>query len=193
MAKSKKVLVLLMLVASLFVVSCDLGIRRAESPKDYQTEIEDCVKFEISVCNVMIKQYAGLFEDNMFVAMTANDFGGLYSYAWDEYCKRIDEFEKTMDELWYAEEIQEGYSSVLQKVAGVSGEFQYLAEKVLEEYNTTSVIISEYTQLATSSDIIVWRFQELNTGIFFRFYLDDSWTCESEEASITRYLKKYIK
>ena len=181
-----------MSVASLSIVSCDFGINRPASPNDYQTEIEDFVKFEIAVGDVMIKQYTDVFKGNAFVSLTSNDFGGLYSSAWDEYCERIDEFEEAMSELWYDEESPEGYLSVLQKVTNTSGEFQYLAEKVLEEYKNTSVILSEYKQLATSSDTKVWRFQELNTGIYFRFYLDETWTCEPEESSITHYLRKHI-
>ena len=187
MAVSKTPFVLLMLVLSLSVVSCDFSINRPSSPKDYQTEIEDYVKFEIAVGNVMIKQYNGVFNGNAFVSLTSNDFGELYSYAWDEYCERIDEFEEAMGELWCNEECPEGYLSVLQKVTSTSGTYQYLAEKVLGEYKNMSVILSEYSQLATSSDTKVWRFQELNTGIYFRFYLNDIWSCEPEESSIIRY------
>lgn len=183
---------MLLLVVATVLASCDLSsfrdsvISHTISPKDYQTEIEDIVKYEISVYDVMIKQYSDVFEDNLFVALTASDFGGLYSYAWDEYCKRIDKFDEAMSDLWLAEECEEGYKAVLQKVSNTPNhKFQDLAKKVYEKYDRTSVIISEYQQLATSSDTKVWRFQELNTGVFFRFTYGESWSCEPEESSIT--------
>ncbi len=190
---------LMLLVVATVFTSCDLSSFRNvvnshfTSPEDYQTEIEDIVKYEISVCDVMIKQYSDVFEDNLFVALTANDFGGLYSYAWDECCNRIDKFEEAMSDLWLAEESEEGYKAVLRKISNTPNhKFQDLAEKVYAEYNRVSVIISEYQQIATSSDTKVWRFQELNTGIFFRFTYGETWSCEPEEASITHYLKKNI-
>lgn len=190
---------LLLLVAATVFASCDLSsfrdavISHATSPEDYQTEIEDVVKYEISVCDVMIKQYSDLFKDNLFVALTADDFGELYSYTWEEYCNGIDKFDETMSELWLAEESKEGLKAVLYKVSNTPNhKYQDLAKKVYSEYNRTSVIISDYQQLATSSDTKVWRFQELNTGIFFRFTYGETWSCEPEEQSIIRYLKKNI-
>ncbi len=190
---------LLLLVVTTIYASCDFSsfrdavISQTTTPEDYQTEIEDIVKYEISICDVMIKQYSDAFEDNLFVALTASDFGGLYSYAWDEYCNRIDKFDEAMSDLWLAEESEEGYRAVLQKVSNTPNhKFQDLAKKVYAEYDRTAVIISEYQQLATSSDTKVWRFQELNTGVFFRFTYGESWSCQPEESSITRYLKKYI-
>ena len=189
---------MLLIFATVFT-SCDLSSFRnainghLASPEKYQTEIEDIAKYTVSVCDVMIKQYSDLFKDNLFVALTADDFGELYSYTWEEYCNGIDKFDETMSELWLAEESKEGLKAVLYKVSNTPNhKFQDLAKKVYSEYNRTSVIISDYQQLATSSDTKVWRFQELNTGIFFRFTYGETWSCEPEEQSIIRYLKKNI-
>lgn len=206
----KRTTYLLLLATATVFTSCDINsirdavtirpISHTLSPNDFQTEpnvfqteIEDIAKFQIALCDVMIKQYSDLFENNLYVALTADDFGELYSYLWVEYCNKIDKFEKAMEKLWLKEECEEGYKAVLQKVSSTPNhKFQDLAKEVAAEYDRTSVIISDYQQLSTSSDTKVWRFQELNTGIYFRFEYGETWSCYPEEESMTRYLKKHM-
>ena len=167
---------LMLLVVATVFTSCDLSSfrdavnGRSISPKDYQTEIEDFVKYDISVDNVMEKLYT-------------NEFS-IYSifYSWDEYCEMIDEFDEKLNGLLSDEESENGYMAVLQALSNTPNHrFQHLAEEVLKEYNNTLVILSEFKQLSTSSDKKVWKFKELSSGINYLFYLDEeTWNCIRE-------------
>ena len=70
--------------------------------------------------------------------------------------------------------------------------YNAFASKVLQEYYNTSVILSDYRQIKTSSNIRVWEYYEINTRIKFRFTIDNVWTCEMDDDSGSRYINKYL-
>ena len=178
-------------------VSCDTVPNRTQkivhdpSPKDYQTSIDDFVKFQVAVCDAMIKKHTGLIEDiscdNAFLAVL-----GLadVQLEWEEYIERVDKFVDYMFELQAYGDMC--YKDVLQKISNTPNhEFQEIAQKVYAEYIRTSITLSEYQQLSTN----YWQFQEQNTGIIFRFTIDidnETFSCQPEEESVTDYLEKHI-
>lgn len=189
----KKIGILLALSLMLFT-GCNVLV----SPKVYQEEIEDVVKFNIAVLQMMSDTYS----ENEKEAETSSWFWGgeLTSYAfdywWENYCDKIDSFETSINELWNQTEDEAGYHTVLVQVSqDTTNKWNKMAKKTLERYEVISVIISEYQKVETASDIKLWKFQELNTGLIGTFFADsdNNWYCELTESSMERFLRKSIQ
>ena len=147
-----------------------------DGPWNYQAAIEDVVTYNIAICNYMINNY------NVLTA----------SY-WNIFVDKIDNFDNYMLERWLEETDDTGYLNLLTDISDMPAhKYCNLANQVLQEYNNISVILSDYRQIKTSSKTKVWEFKEINTGIKFRFTLDEVWTCEMDDDSGSRYLRKNI-
>lgn len=185
---------------AVFFISCDTVPNRVDkivqehdpSPKDYQTSIDDFVKYQVAVCDALIQKHSDLVgdisSDNAFLAVLGLADAQI---EWEEYVERIDGFNDYMLELQTYGDVC--YKDVLQKVSNTPNhEFQDIAQKVYAEYIRTSITLSEYQQLSTN----YWQFQELNTGIVFQLTIDiddDKYSCQAEDGSLTHYLEKHIK
>lgn len=177
-----------LLIGSITLFSSCTG----KSPKSFQGEIEDCVRYTIAVCNVSF----GGGEMNKFRSAS------------------IKQFTDTVEESWENEESETAYRDILERMSeGVSDNStsqsdgsnflsavmgaafdnllpssEKLAASVLKEYDRLDIILSEYNKVATSSDTELWEFRELNSGIVFHFRLtDEGWDCEPEETSLSKY------
>ena len=105
-------------------------------------------------------------------------------------------FETSINELWNQTENESGYHLVLSQVAqDPTNKWNKMAKKTLERYEEISVVISEYQKVETASDIKLWKFQELNTGLIGTFSVDtdNKWYCELTESSMKKFLRKSIQ
>jgi hypothetical protein len=126
--------------------------------------------------------------------------GELTSYAyelwWENYCDSIDAFEASIDEIWNQTENETGYHTVLSQIAqDPTNRWNKMAKMTLERYENIGVVISEYQEVETSSDIKLWEFQELNTGLIGTISVDtdNKWYYELTESSIERFFRKSIQ
>lgn len=189
----KKTGILLALSLMLFT-GCNVLI----SPKVYQEEIEDFVKFKIAVLQMMSDTYS---ENEKDAEISSQFLGGeLTSYAyelwWENYCDSIDAFEASIDEIWNQTENETGYHTVLSQIAqDPTNRWNKMAKMTLERYENIGVVISEYQEVETSSDIKLWEFQELNTGLIGTISVDtdNKWYYELTESSIERFFRKSIQ
>lgn len=155
------------------MTSCD---EKKDGPWNYQEAIEDVVTYNIAICNYMINNY--------------NDLTASY---WNGFVGRTDDFDTYMLERWLKETDDTGYLNLLKDISDMPAHnYCNIANQVLKEYNNISVILSDYRQIKTSSQTKVWEFKEINTGIKFRFTIDEVWTCEMDDDSGSRYLRKNI-
>lgn len=180
--------ILFAVVAFFLFTSCNIN-----HPKLYQTEIEDYVKFEVAICKVVLNQYENTFKNNLYLA-GLGDYTS--SYLWDAYIENIGNFEEAMQELWLNEDDEEGYRVILERVASTPNhKYQSIAKQVYDEYEEASIVISEFTRIPTSSNIEMWKFKELLTGLDFLFTIDgdtQELSCEVEETSLSNYLENQI-
>lgn len=147
-----------------------------DGPWNYQEAIEDVVTYNIAICNYMI-----------------NNYNDLTASIWNAFVGRIEDFDNYMLERWLKETDDTGYLNLLKDISDMPAhEYCNIANQVLKEYNNISVILSDYRQIKTSSKTKVWEFYEINSGIKFRFTLDEVWTCEMDDDSGSRYLRKNI-
>lgn len=183
-----------MAICLLLFTGCNVLV----SPKVYQEEIEDVVKFNIAVLQMMSDTYS---KNENEAEVSSWIWGGeLTSYAfehwWEKYCDSIDAFETSINELWNQTENESGYHLVLSQVAqDPTNKWNKMAKKTLERYEEISVVISEYQKIETASDIKLWKFQELNTGLIGTFSVDtdNKWYCELTESSMEKFLRKSIQ
>lgn len=176
-------------------VACDGLTTHLVTPKLYQTEIEDYVTFEVSLMDVMIKEYHDLNEySNSVTFLYGFDSGS--EYIWEAYYKNMDIFESAMLDLWLKKKndnSEVGFKELLTMVSETPNhKYTKVAMDVLESYNTTNIILSEYKEIPTSSDGRMWHFKELNTGIVFTVKIDPmlNWEIDVDEDSIERFFLK---
>lgn len=155
-----------------------IELNESDGPWNYQTSIEDIVRFEVALYNVVIDNYDKIS----------------FEYLWDLYIDRVADFEDYMYNVWKDETEEQAFQHILINISDMPDhEYYKLAKEVLKEYNQTNVILSSYSQIPTSSNIKLWVFRELNTGLDFKFTLGDTWFCEVDEDSAMRYLRKYMR
>ncbi len=177
------------LTISIFFTSCN-----TTSPKDHQTEIEDATKFSVALCNVIVEEFNETFANNLWVYLTSDVLDSYYSTLWAARLVTFANFGASIENLYSNEENNETYKDLLKRIANdKTYKYQEIAKKVYDEYERTSVVISKYTRIETTSNIRIWTYQELNTGLGFKITYnrdDNSWSYELDEESFFSFLKR---
>lgn len=165
----------LLFVGITMLVSCDDVLPKKIGPQKYQNEIEDYVTAHIAVINTMLNDYRGM----------------LYDYQWDKYIDDLGHFRDDMFDEWKGDSPLT-FEEILKKYSNKSNyKYRNIAQKVYKEYKTTTVIISQYKEIQTSSKKRVWEFKELNTGICYKFILsDDGFLIDINEKSLDKYIEE---
>ena len=146
-----------------------------DGPNNYQEAIEDVVRYNVALSDYII------------------DNDDLDERQWDTFVDKVFAFDEYMSGRWKKENIKAGYLKALTDISKRPTHIYYdYANGILKEYNNTSVILSDYYRINTSSKTNVWEFWEINTGIKFRFALGDTWSCEMDHDSWLQYLGKYL-
>ena len=163
------------LIATMTILfcSCDEFTSYLTShPKNYQSEIEDYVRFTISEINYIV--------DNAFVVYLSSS--------------RLDAFDDEIRIIAQDDSSKNSYEKALSRVANnTNNQFNDIAKKLLNEYQNTRVILSDYKKIPTSSQTMVWEFTEINTGILFHFSSDEqSYAIMVDEDSAEMYLQKSL-
>ena len=161
--------------------SCDGFLPKSTSgPLAHQSEIEDLVKFEVAFYNVIIDQY---------------EYFCFLGFGWNSYLDKMDEFRVEMYEFWLKDDTSSNaFKKILFDVSEMSTyKYDKIAKDVCKAYNELSVVLSEYTEIPTSSETRIWKFKEIYSDIEF-IYTENKesgdWSCEPDEKSIERYIKK---
>lgn len=199
--------ILLCSVVIICICSCNTPLlsNETESPEDYQEEIEDLVRFNVALINTMANTYGNYIEDSKGLDWQINSsfwsiWSGKNDYqyfdaCWDQYCDSIFDFNNYIDSIWFDTESSCAYLEVLQEISkNVGDKWNTIATHVLEEYMETSVLISDYKRIETSSDAKMWYFRDYNSGLegSFLFESDDIWRCEILESSFSKILSYKI-
>lgn len=169
-----------------------------DSPNTYQEEIEDIVKYNIAVTMVMSDTYTKYENEAESASWLLGEEFASYAHkkSWEEYSDSLDNFEESINELWYQIEEGAGYHTVLIQVSqDQTNNWNNLAKKVLEKYHGIDVIISEYQKVETSSDTKIWNFTELNTGLVGTFSIDSEgkWNCDITDTSLEKFFNNLIQ
>lgn len=171
------------------------------NPQDYQEQIEDGVKYHISILNSLAERINDMSEAQKII-----DLNTIYSFYSGKsvYDKVIEDFDKLDDaviELYNDKKSDYNFEQALELLSN-SNEFKYHMEaySVLDNYRNMTIRLSDYERISTSSKTEkVWRFKELKTGLIFYFNLTDNgngkykWEVEGDEDSRNKYLSKKIK
>jgi len=126
---------LLLGLVSLFIISC------GNSPKSYQTEVEDAVKYHLA--------------DGVVYSKYMDD---------DKICARLDKLEDDIVDKYSETDSKKGYYEVLKSKAESGNKY---AQEILNEYNQTSIKLSSYTQI----DEEHWECIENSTSVKFEVYM----------------------
>ncbi|MBO7594587.1 MAG: hypothetical protein J6T12_06425 [Salinivirgaceae bacterium] len=166
-----------------------------DNPDNYQSYIEDVVKYNIALANAVIEN-SNRLEGNVAAGLLYNDYGDIFDGMFNYYLNRISDLDDTVNDLWLNEEGTDGYQAVLTKLSN-NPNYQNndIASDVLDVYRNTRIIISEYVQVPTSSQTKLWQFKELTTGIRFYFCIhekDDFWECYPDDDSYDWYFSKNL-
>ena len=165
-----KKIVFILVLGSLMLNSCNL----TKSPKKYQEEIEDFVKYY-----TVVTQYSKDY-NHSFAGQIVNSLGAWFGEP------AIIEFNKYINAKRWIREEKNGYEVVLNEISlDTTDKWTDLARKILSKYYDISIAISEYVEIPTSSDDIkFYEFTELNTGLVYEFTLtNDEWTIKMTDSS----------
>ena len=152
------------------------------TPKIYQEEIEDSVKFNIATCMVLADVYSDYERNSELLP----GLSFLFEKDWIKFCDSVDSFEEYVFQLMIQTEYENACYIILNQTSeDYSNKWCRIATMLLEKYNNIDIIISDYYEIETSTDARIWQFTELNTGLEGRFiYEDYSWTCGLTESSM---------
>ena len=163
---------------------------KLSSPENYQEEIEDVVKYNIASAN--------------YICNNSSLINEYWIYT-------LDAFDDTVNAVYINDESSIAYRNSLEKLAakelssptedaGIFGKTSFellvgpstakIAAAVLKEYDKLNIILSQYTEISTSSNARAWSFYELNTKVQFLFTIDEdgNWYCEADDDSLQRYV-----
>lgn len=165
----KKVITYCLLAVITVLSSCDeFTSYLASHPKNYQSEIEDYVRFTVSEINYIV--------DNVFVVYLSSS--------------QLDAFNDEIRKMAHNDSYEK---ALFQMANNTNNQYNDIAIKLLNEYRNTRVILSDYRKVPTSSQTMVWEFSEINTGILFQFSADEqSYEIKVDDNSAERYLEKNL-
>ncbi len=161
------------------------------SPELYQEEIEDSVKFNIATCMVLGDRHSLIEKKAENASFLFGDFfSSSYEKDWNKFCDTIDAFERYMLRLVDQSEYTNGNYMILKQISkDSSNPWCRIADMVLEKYNDIDVVISDYYEIETSSDVRIWQFTELNTGLEGTFVFEnDTYSCGLTDSSMEELL-----
>lgn len=208
-----KKLLLIGLVVCVALTACQSS---SVSPKDFQRDVEDILRYRIALMNVMIQDYSEMANQNMIeealsdmtIALTGKSVQEMKMEAYNDsirgFTTEIDEVgnaivasEDYYLENMFKEEDRIGYREVLRFLSNdSSNKYSALASRVLDEFNKTLVLLSEYTEVETSSNYRLWNVSELNTDIKCQVVYNlesKEWDCRPDATSVERYMTKHVK
>lgn len=159
------------------------------NPKTYQNEIEDCVRFEVAGVNCIINEVNSYSHLSSLEKAFIVELGGLNVIE-----KRFSDLGGLDDEInnMVHNNTSLSYEKALSLVANnTNNQYSDLAKKMLDEYEKTRIVLSDYRKISTSSQTMVWEFTEINTGILFRFSLDEKgYAIDGDSDSVERYFER---
>lgn len=161
-------------IASLMLFACGV------TPSDYEEEIEDAVKYYISLAKTTAD-----------VMIEVEDWG----FLGVEVIEEFNEMSNEVYSSWLTLHKPNAFEIILTKLLKHDDYGDY-AETVLEYYHEIKILLSDYKKVKSSKKITIWSFKELNTGIEFTFeYNDDtsSYYISPLEHSIESYRLKLIE
>ena len=163
------------LIAAIAILICscnDFSAYLASHPKNYQNEIEDYVRFTVSETNFIVDNFID-------IVLSSSSF---------------EAFNDEIHKIAHNDNSKKSYEKALSRVANnANNQYNDIAKQLLNEYQKTMVILSDYRKVPTSSQTMVWEFTEINTGILFQFSIDEqSYGIKVDDDSIERYLEKNL-
>ena len=141
-------------------------------PENFQEEIEDYVKFTVSEINYTL--------DNILVVYLSSS--------------RFDAFEDEIRKMAHIDNSKNSYEKALSRVANnTNNQYNDIARDLLNEYQNTRVVLSDYRKVPTSSQTMVWEFKEITTGILFYFSINEKeYIIEVNDDSMQSYMEKIL-
>ncbi len=185
----KKHICIIGILLNLFLNACSPAI----TPSNYEKEVEDAVKFEISELNYLIELIEYGAQNSLIVSW------GLENWINGEM-EKFDRLETKINEI-YVKKQNATYkmvlSGLLQQAKGKKKykEIEDATKRMLEIYRETSITLTNYEEIKNSTDKRIWKFKELNTGLVFTFTYDkksESYSVESIEISAKNYMKQNL-
>ncbi len=167
-------------IATIFAASFMLFSSCSSTPNIYQEEIEDVV-----TCNVAALDY-------MLDLMSGPD-ANVHLAAFENESHILLETLAAIEEEWIDDE-KATYHDILVDWSTDNDEYAETCANILEYYNSTNIVLSDYHALRASSDSKKWSFTEKETDIEFIFehHDNDTWECYPLDASVDEYMLNNI-
>lgn len=177
-----------LLVLNLLTV---FGCNTSVSPKLYQVETEDYVKYRVAyimTCNTLHSQaiedtteIEKWIEDENIPLDAFNDkVERYYDSIGDIVLERMDKFDDYVFQQYSLTNEREGFHFVLQQTSHYHNKkLSELAQKILRNYEAITVDIS-YKENESHDGTTSWKFEELKTGStgVVSISSDNEWSCK---------------
>ncbi len=171
-----------LVIVWVLLIACMSSCLNLLSPKDYEEDIQDAVKYHIAMADYIIE-----LAQNPFLG----EFLGVFASGAIE--EQIDKMETAINDLYTKEDWT--YEQVLTHIAKDNhSDYQDDAKKILKHYKGVNISLSDYVKSSTREDYKSWKFKELHSGVEFLFELKDVdsentiWVCSPIEKSYEEYV-----
>lgn len=188
--KSNKLLILIFIYSFVVLTGCNIH------PTDYEKDVEDNVKLYVAeayfiydriVINNNISQIFGEAYD----ALSLLGLRGI-----DIDMDNFDDFNDRLTELWMSEENMTYKEALENATEWTETDYDsHYATQILEYYNGTSIVLSDYQLIKDTETKRIWKFKELNSDILFTFTFDiesNTYMIEPIEDSFYNFIKKRV-
>ncbi len=139
-----------------------------QSPNDYQEKLDDYVKYTVSAANFIVK--------------ATNDLEKVL-------------IEETIPPIVEEREKGEGSCRDILIKLSKAGDLYYTDgyKYMLSQYDSITILLSEYIEVPITSEQRIWHFTEVNTGLKYEFILsDDDWVCNVTDESLNAYVNQNV-
>ena len=167
MSNMKKIIIFIIIVVVALIV-----IPFNSVPKEYEDDIIDNVRYHIASANYMID------EINELSKLSNSEFGGLVtsflelaSLSGESYYEilndKVANLEEVLEDIYLSNDTITLGESLVIISKGKDKHQAEIADKILEYYNRTTPILSDYDLVSNSGNQETWQFSEIVTSLEF--------------------------
>ena len=158
-------------------------------PDDYQTEIDDAVRFYVSAAD-FLAHHKSDEASKMFINEIVVEQGHSISHFQKQNSNMQESITNALKGNLYAK--KESFKEVLEEKAQASNSF---AKEILSIYETKEISLSEFSTLSDKPGSLIGEFTETRSSIRFKFVWKDTslnaiWLIEPNKGDFKSYLSK---
>ena len=158
-------------------------------PDDYQTEIDDAVRFYVSAAD-FLAHHKSDEASKMFINEIVVEQGHSISHFQKQNSNMQESITNALKGNLYAK--KESFKEVLEEKAQANNSF---AKEILSIYETKEISLSEFSTLSDKPGSLIGEFTETRSSIRFKFVWKDTslnaiWLIEPNKGDFKSYLSK---